>query len=175
MRAWLYGLSFVLSLSPTGLRLGLGYRLAISFGNQQEVLLRHGRCARFARPTADTTSPWPMMLPYDPSLSSHLTFYRPPKPQTPPTPFPSLPLSAEERRATNVRFSFENRKANTAKQQQAKLTVLPLVSISRLPLWNPYLLFFVVIAREPKMLDRFRRGTSKQQSNFTFASSPLRC
>ena len=40
-----------------------------------------------------------------------------------------------------------------------KLTVLPLAYISSLPFWNPYLLFFVVIARETITLDRL--GESK--------------
>ena len=44
----------------------------------------------------------------------------------------------------------------------AKFAVFPLIFISRLPLLEPYLLFFVVIARETMMLDRFMRGQNKQ-------------
>ena len=39
---------------------------------------------------------------------------------------------------------------------------MPLAFISCLPLWDPYFLLFVVIARETMMLDRFRRGQNKQ-------------
>ena len=48
------------------------YFRGISFGNQREVLLRYGRCARFARLAGDATSPWPMMLPYDKGALAHV-------------------------------------------------------------------------------------------------------
>ena len=66
-------------------------------------------------------------------VSTSLTFYRPPKTQTQPTPFLSLPLSTKEGRAANVRFGFKKRKTNIV-----KLTVVPLAFISRLSLWNLY-------------------------------------
>ena len=82
--------------------------------------------------------------------------YSPVFPSQPPAPS-HLRLKLSQPLSTNVRFSFEKRK-----QTPAKLAVFPLTFISRLPLWDPYLLFFVVIARETMMLDRFRRGKNKQ-------------
>ena len=75
-----------------------------------DATLQQGRPHPCAHPRPRPCPPLPPTPPSPtPSLSSLLTFYHPRKPQTPSTPFLSLPLSAKERRATNVKFSFKKR------------------------------------------------------------------
>ena len=50
---------------------------------------------------------------------------------------------------------------------------MPLAFISCLQLWDPYLLFVVVIARKTMIIDLGKKKKKKQQLNFTFALSPL--
>ena len=161
----------------------------ISFGNQREQLLRHGRCAHCAWPAGEATSTWPMMLPYDKGalthvhahthVLAHLLLQLPlplpllsllvshsiaplnlKLPQSLSRPFPCPPRNVEQLMLDLV---LKNVKQTQQNNKQSKTHRFAPRFISRLPLWNPYLLFFVVIAREPKMLDRFRRGQNKNK------------
>ena len=113
-----------------------------------------------------------------PLLSSLLIFYRPSKTQTPPTPFPSRPVPCPPRSVEQLMLDLvlKNVKQTQRNNKQSKTHrfaprfYLPSPNLGPLPA-----VLCCDIAKEPKMLDRFRRGTSKQQSKFTFASSPLRC
>ena len=117
----------------------------------------HAHAHAHARVALPFSSPLQLPLPL-PLLSLLVSHYiaslklKLPQPLSRPLPCP--PRSVEQ--LSNVRFGFEKCKTNTA-----KLTVVPLTIISRLPLWDLYHLFFVVIARGTMMLD-LRKGKHKQ-------------
>ena len=167
------------------------------------MLLRHGRCARFARPAGDATSPWPdatlrqgrprpcarprarprpcpplLQLPLPlPLLSLFISHsiaplnLKLPRPLS--RPFPCPPRSVEQLMLDLVLKNVKQTQRNNKQSKTHRFAprfYLPSPNLGPLPA-----VLCCDIAKEPKMLDRFRRGTSKQQSKFTFASSPLRC
>ena len=99
-----------------------------------------------------------------PSVSSLLIFYRPSKTQTPPTPFPSRPVPCPPRSVEQLMLDLvlKNVKQTQQNNKQSKTHRFAPSFYLPSPTLEPFPLFFVVIARETMMLDRFRRGQNKQ-------------
>ena len=103
----------------------------------------HAHTHTHARAALPFSSPLqlPLPLPLLSLLVSHpIALLKLKLPQPLPRPFPCSPRNVEQ---LMLDFVLKKSKTNTA-----KLTVVPLAFISRLSLWDPYHLFFAVIARE---------------------------